>query len=224
MSRSWDSSIEVCVDQHRNHGYLPHNGVASIEDLIQGTYDVFGMAQDLSGFLAVYGAIFDGNLQGYSIGGPSINEPVLNGLLGTPTGLSGSHNKYENDASPIRGDLYTYGNDYENQVSLFQQFFDYEAGKSDEEANFGLDDIEAFRVVRFQDSIDSNPYFFNGASTNSLHRVLRSNYANKHTQVHFQGSLRRRRRIASSIASWPTILQSIPKVASIVSPSKPSTP
>ena len=26
-----------------NHGYIPHNGVATITQFIQGTYDVFGM-------------------------------------------------------------------------------------------------------------------------------------------------------------------------------------
>ena len=145
-----------------NHGYLPHNGVASIQDYIDGTFAVFGMAQDLSGFLAVYGAIFDGNLQGYSIGGPTAELPVLSGLLGTPTGLSGSHNKYENDASPIRGDLYLFGNDYENQVQYFQQFFDTQAGVPDGQENFGLDQILDFRYTRFHDSINNNPYFFNG--------------------------------------------------------------
>lgn len=27
-----------------NHGYLPHNGIATIEQFINGTYEVFGMA------------------------------------------------------------------------------------------------------------------------------------------------------------------------------------
>ena len=148
--------------RNSNHGYLPHNGVASITDLIDGTFQVFGMAQDLSGFLAVYGAVFDGNLEGYSIGGPSAQEAVLNGLLGTPLGLSGSHNNYENDASPVRGDLYLYGNDYETQVKYFQQFYDMQAGASDEDANFGLDNITALRYQRFTDSLQTNPLFFQG--------------------------------------------------------------
>ena len=62
---------------------------------------------DLAAFLAVYGAVFDGDLTSYSIGGPA--PSLLNladGLLGTPQGLSGSHNKYEGDNSPTRGDLY----------------------------------------------------------------------------------------------------------------------
>lgn len=126
------------------------------------------MAGDLSSFLAVYGAIFDGNLDSYSIGGPTNNVPILSGLLGTPTGLSGSHNKYENDASPMRGDLYLYGNDFQTQVSQFQSFFNYQSGVPDDQANFGLDNITAFRYERFTDSINNNPYFFNGPFSGAI--------------------------------------------------------
>lgn len=65
------------------------------------------MGIDLGTFLAVYGAIFDGDLTSWSIGGPppaSLLSAV--GLLGTPQGISGSHNKYESDVSPTRPDLY----------------------------------------------------------------------------------------------------------------------
>lgn len=31
-----------------NHGYIPHNGVATITQFVQGTYDVFGMVRMLS--------------------------------------------------------------------------------------------------------------------------------------------------------------------------------
>ena len=69
------------------------------------------MGLDLGGFLAIYGTVFDGNIlsltPGYSIGGPAVSEAILGGLLKTPTGLSGSHNNYEADTSPTRGDLYT---------------------------------------------------------------------------------------------------------------------
>ena len=53
----------------------------------------------------MYGAIFDGDLTSYSIGGP-VSGLTLGGLLGEPQGLSGSHNKYEGDVSPTRGDLF----------------------------------------------------------------------------------------------------------------------
>jgi hypothetical protein len=74
------------------------------------------MGTDLGGLLALYGTLFDGNAlslsPGYSIGGPAISQTILSGLglLGIPPGLSGSHNNYEGDTSPTRGDLYvTYG-------------------------------------------------------------------------------------------------------------------
>jgi len=53
-----------------NHGYLPHNGIATIDQFITGTYDIFGMGTDLATVLAVYGAVFDGDLTKWSIGGP----------------------------------------------------------------------------------------------------------------------------------------------------------
>jgi hypothetical protein len=109
-----------------NHGYIPHNGVATITQFIQGTYDgkndlfldlvlpahreiVFGMGVDLAAFLAVYGAVYDGDLTSWSIGGPptfSLLNMLGLGLLGAPQGISGSHNKYEADVSPTRPDLY----------------------------------------------------------------------------------------------------------------------
>jgi hypothetical protein len=53
----------------------------------------------------------DGDLTKWSIGGPPPQSLLSGigsgiGLLGTPQGLSGSHNKYEGDASPTRPDLY----------------------------------------------------------------------------------------------------------------------
>ena len=89
-----------------NHGYIPHNGVGTIQEIVTGSMDVFGMGVDLATFLAIYGAVFDGDLASFSIGGPPPSLLGLGNLLGAPPGLSGSHNKYEGDSSPIFGDLY----------------------------------------------------------------------------------------------------------------------
>ena len=69
---------------------------------------MFGMGLDLGAFLSVYGAVADGDGTKWSIGGPSAQVGNLLGLLGgtQPQGISGSHNKYESDVSPTRGDLY----------------------------------------------------------------------------------------------------------------------
>lgn len=90
-----------------NHNYLPHNGKATIQQFIDATNTGFGMAKDLGGFLAIYGAIVDGYLTGWSIkGGPHI-------------GIGGSHNNYEADSSPLKSDLNQYGS---NQKLIMSQF------------------------------------------------------------------------------------------------------
>jgi hypothetical protein len=119
---------------------------------------VFGMGRDLGTFLSVYGAAVDGNLLTWSIGGPDPRVQIPLNLLGEPQGISGSHNKYEADASPTRGDLYVYGNDYELVVSRFQRLYDLGKAKDD----YNLQTLTDLRAIVFQESIDTNPYFFNG--------------------------------------------------------------
>jgi hypothetical protein len=74
---------------------------------------VFGMGLDLSAFLAVYSAVMAGDLTSFSIGGKPKTGGLVGGLvssvglLGEPQGLSASHNRFEVDASPTRGDLYS---------------------------------------------------------------------------------------------------------------------
>jgi Peroxidase, family 2 len=66
-----------------NHDYIPHNGVGTIGDFINGTNEAYGMALDLGGFLGICGAVFDVNLLGYSIDGPTSNNQFpLNNLPG----------------------------------------------------------------------------------------------------------------------------------------------
>lgn len=46
------------------------------------------MGTDLGAFLAIYGAVLDGDGTSWSIGGPSAALPgTLGGLLGTPQGI-----------------------------------------------------------------------------------------------------------------------------------------
>lgn len=92
-----------------NHGYLPRNGKASILDLTGATHAVYGMGLDLSTILTVYGAVLDGPVLGWSIGGKQ------------HTGISGSHNNYETDSSPMRGDLDQYGNNEDLVIEYFKK-------------------------------------------------------------------------------------------------------
>lgn len=148
-----------------NHGYLPHNGVADIATLISATNKVYGMALDLGAFLAVYGTLINGNpvslTPGYSIGGPAAStDPIAGriGLLAQPQGLSGSHNKYEADTSPTRGDLYLYGNDYVLQLPQFAQYYAALPDNVNSDTQFRA--LADFHAARHQDSVSRNPYFF----------------------------------------------------------------
>lgn len=109
------------------------------------------MGVDLGTILAVYGAAVDGNGLEWSIGGPTSNVPSLS-LLGQPQGISGSHNKYEGDVSPTRGDLYLDGQDYLLKMENFQALYD--AGKADD--NYDLALLTQRRVERFQQNVDEN--------------------------------------------------------------------
>lgn len=143
-----------------NHNYLPHNGYASIAQFVNATNAVFGMSLDLGLFLSVYGAAIDGDGLGWSIGGRP--EGGLLNLAQLGDGISNSHNKYEADVSPTRGDLYqpsSHGDDYSLQINQFQQLFDQQPNAAT--ANYNLDVLTKFRALRFSQSIAQNPYFFN---------------------------------------------------------------
>jgi len=122
------------------------------------------MGKDLGGFLAVYGAAIDGNAVSWSIGGPDPRVSIPLNLLGQPQGISGSHNKYEADVSPTRGDLYVEGNDYKLVMERWQKLYD--SGKANDDYN--LQTLTDFRASQFQESIDTNPYFWNGPFTGVL--------------------------------------------------------
>ncbi|KAK5115477.1 hypothetical protein LTR62_001136 [Meristemomyces frigidus] len=140
-----------------NHNFLPHDGWATIAQFIDATNSVVGMGVDLATFLAVFGAVIDGSGTAWSIGGsPTLAEAgtVLGG-----NGISGSHNKYESDASPTRPDLYEAGNDYLTVPAQFQQLIDASPG------SVTMDSLTEFRSQRFDAQIANNPYFFNGPFT-----------------------------------------------------------
>ncbi|PHH86325.1 hypothetical protein CDD83_10411 [Cordyceps sp. RAO-2017] len=148
-----------------NHGYLPRNGVGTITQFIEATSSdrlmrpVYGMGLEFSTFLAIFGAVFDGDLLQWSIGGPPPTDLLgLIGLLGRPQGLIGSHNKYEGDGSPTRGDLYQYGDNYKVQINQFEDLFRQPLGPN----GYDLKTLTAFRAKRFAESVHNNPYFFNG--------------------------------------------------------------
>lgn len=128
-----------------NHGYLPHNGQPTLVDFVLGTKAAFGMCEDLSLILAAYGGLFDGILAAWSIGG------------GFHTGIGGSHNNYETDSSPLRGDLDQYGSNTDLVMSQFHTLYNMQPDAAT--ANYDLSVMAAFRAVRLNESIAKNPRF-----------------------------------------------------------------
>lgn len=72
---------------------------------VTGLGEAYNMAVDLSTFLAIVSIALAGDyVTGtWSIGG---EYPSTIPGLGTPTGILGTHNRYEGDASPVRGDAF----------------------------------------------------------------------------------------------------------------------
>ncbi|KAJ3990890.1 Chloroperoxidase, partial [Lentinula boryana] len=148
-----------------NHGYIPRKGIATIEEFVQGTYEVFGMGGDLALLLSIIGVQMGGDILSlsFSIGK---GENFILGPLLSGNGLTGSHNKYEADVSPTRGDLFEYDNNHDVQMSQFLQLYNLQSHVSDpSQVNYDIDILTAFRLSRFQQSIANNPYFFNGPIT-----------------------------------------------------------
>ncbi|KAB5591489.1 Aromatic peroxygenase [Ceratobasidium theobromae] len=90
-----------------NHGYINCNGMTNLAEAAYAAHKVFGFGSDLATAASTLGVIFAGNpVTGeWPISGP-LPGPVIPPLLTSPPGLSGTHNKYEGDASPTCMDAY----------------------------------------------------------------------------------------------------------------------
>nr|RBQ91219.1 hypothetical protein FVER53263_12235 [Fusarium verticillioides] len=178
-----------------NHGYLPGNGVADMQTITKATKEVYGVSLDLGGFLAVYGTVFNGNPvslnPGYSIGGPSrFSQKILNGsgLFGNPSGLSGSHNKYEPDISATRGDLYVTGNNYHVILERFEEY--WSAIRENTPAPEQHSALASFHYQSFQESEKTNSHFFYSPfsrvlvspATYSFHPRMIANHSDKYLE------------------------------------------
>lgn len=88
-----------------------------------------------------------------------MNKNILGGggIFGTPQGLSGSHNKYESDASSARSDLYTSGNDYKVDINHFEALYNLDKGVAD---GYDLGIWAEHRKNMFLKSKHENPQFF----------------------------------------------------------------
>ncbi|WPH01851.1 Hypothetical protein R9X50_00470500 [Acrodontium crateriforme] len=146
-----------------NHGYLPRNGIASIEQTVAGLGALYNLGPTLTTALAVYAVLITGNpLEGvWSIGGPLPTDPLTSALLGNGQGLSYSHNNYEGDASIGRNDIYLGGGDAH---SLNVTKFEHAYSVGGDEDRYTMDKFRQHFGSVQQESIATNPYYFSGGA------------------------------------------------------------
>ncbi|KAI5358678.1 putative chloroperoxidase [Septoria linicola] len=137
-----------------NHNYLPRNGIANTEQTTRGLAQAFGMSRDLAIFLAILSIAIAGDpVAGtWSIGGEY--QPTVPLLTGRATGIAGTHNQYESDASIVRGDAYLNG----GNVGVFQMRSWEHFYAMGEEYTLDMAAAQSDYVTRW--SILNNPYYF----------------------------------------------------------------
>jgi len=135
-----------------NHNFIPRSGILNTEQTTTGLGRAFGMSPDLAIFLAVLsiGIAGDPVAGTWSIGG---EYPTTLGLF-RATGIAGTHNQYESDASIVRGDAYLNG----GNVGVFQMRSWENFYNMAEE--YTLDDAAAQSDYVTRWSILNNPYYF----------------------------------------------------------------
>ncbi|KAJ8114009.1 heme-thiolate peroxidase [Boeremia exigua] len=137
-----------------NHNFLPRNGLVTTAQTIQGLGDAYNMSPDLALALAVVSIALAGDpvSNRWSIGGkftPTLPIFPANGIIGT-------HNRYEGDASIVRGDAYLNN----GNVGVFQmRSWEHLYQLAD---SLTLDDIAAQSDYVTRWSILNNPYYFSG--------------------------------------------------------------
>ncbi|KAF7558013.1 heme-thiolate peroxidase [Cylindrodendrum hubeiense] len=175
-----------------NHGYISRKGVTSLAEVTGAINEVLGMGLDLGTILSVMGTVFVGNPlsldPGFSIGDASSSSQNLLGnllgLLGTPRGLTGSHNIIEGDSSNTRDDFYLTGDASTLVMRQFQAFYDMSSGEGD----YNFDIFVERAGIRFHESVAANPNFYYGPFTGMIARNagyffasrLFANYSSEH--------------------------------------------
>ncbi|KAF2422177.1 Cloroperoxidase [Tothia fuscella] len=157
----------VCpgLNSMANHGYIPHNGIATYQQLVNASTDLFGTDTDISHLLAAYGVSLSGSgdVDHMSIGGPPGDRaPITEELLRPVFGLSSTHNNFESDASPMRGDLYEKylsPQKHHHQINLLTNHRNSN-GIPDGKVNYSLPILAEMRAERMNQSIANNKDVF----------------------------------------------------------------
>jgi len=148
-----------------NHGYLPRNGVASFEQIVQATAEGFNMEYTLASALAAFGILARGNayVDLLSIGLPTPLVPPLPDNLDGPQALGlATHGRFEGDVSMTRSDAAIGDNRNFNQT-LFDELLGLVEEFGDDDPVTGPKSIvnvkvmSEFKFNRFTESQAQDP-------------------------------------------------------------------
>ncbi|KZT33632.1 Cloroperoxidase [Sistotremastrum suecicum HHB10207 ss-3] len=134
-----------------NHGYLPHNGIVSSEQIVTAVGEGFNMEHDLASALAGFAMLARGNayLDLVSIGGESPLIPVLPGEIDGPNPPGGlaKHGRFEGDVSMTRQDA-AVGDNVNFQDSLYDELLLYTGQFGDDSPITGNRSIVTTKVMQ----------------------------------------------------------------------------
>lgn len=157
-----------------NHGYVSRDGIVSLAEVVSAINEVYGMGVELALVLGIMGVVWTGDPisldPSFSIGknDTAVHNALddLQGILGTPQGLVGSHNFIESDSSPTRDDLYVTGNNYAMNLSRFESWYDMVP----EGESYTSEVMAEYAAKRFHETVAENPYFYYGPFTGMIAR------------------------------------------------------
>lgn len=152
-----------------NHGYLPHNGVATYADLISAQMSLYNVGADLANLLALIAVPLDGDIvtTKMSIGGDATSQTAVTGSLLAGISKEGgldTHDTFEADSSLTRNDYYlANGDNHSFNGTLFGHMVKTCQGTSTA-ANplFDRTCMSLYRSQRYDESLATNPNFYFG--------------------------------------------------------------
>lgn len=143
-----------------NHNFLPRDGIATFNDLVDAQQNLYNVGHDLAQLLALLGlTLTDGDVvtEKLSIGCDATTRTSFNpALTGSQPGLDG-HNKFEADTSLTRNDYFlANGDNFSFNGTLFKMMTDTTGGVYDRAG------LSTYRKQRYDQSLAENPNFFFG--------------------------------------------------------------
>jgi len=136
-----------------NHGYIPHNGSATVEQIHRGVMEAFNVEHDFAAFVVSFATLARGNpfIGMLSIGHNAQDIPPPPGKIDGPVaGGIAMHGRFEGDVSSTRRDIHI-GDSVNFQYDLFDTLLNYVGryGDSGPEGNYSIVNHKVFQEFKF---------------------------------------------------------------------------